>query len=65
MKSQLSLEELQLGDPVCHVERKADGTLLLGFVSGIKADRITVSWKIEGKYFESTVDRSRLRCLIN
>jgi len=65
MKSEQTSKELQLGDPVCHVERKADGTLLFGYVSGIKQNKITVSWKIHGKYFESTVNRSRLRCLVN
>jgi len=65
MKSEQTHEELQLGDPVCHVERKSDGTLLLGYVSGIKGNKVTVSWKIDNKYFESTVDRSRLRCMIN
>lgn len=65
MKSEQTTKDIQLGDPVCHVERKADGTLLLGYVAGIKENKITVNWKIEGKYFESTVDRSRLRCLIN
>jgi len=65
MKLEQTSEVLQLGDPVSHVERKTDGTLLLGFVAGIKGNKVTVSWKIEGKYFESTVDRSRLRCMIN
>ena len=65
MKSEQTLEELQIGDPVCHVERKSDGTLLLGHVTGIKGNKITVTFTIEGQYFEATTDRSKLRCLIN